>query len=322
MTANVNKTNAEAQFQSTHPRRVWLAKGRVPFAHHIVSIHTPTKGVTLLAALNPAIKEFQSTHPRRVWPHFCAKNTFHWEFQSTHPRRVWLSQGYCRPLFRGVSIHTSTKGVTSTRLPSLISYACFNPHTHEGCDGKQVTHIDTNQQVSIHTPTKGVTQRKISTTAVSKFQSTHPRRVWQPFPNYEYQYKNVSIHTPTKGVTCGCNRTSDRTQVSIHTPTKGVTRYLLLLELRQQVSIHTPTKGVTKAFFFLVSFNLCFNPHTHEGCDYCKPVRPDRTSCFNPHTHEGCDLYNIRLSRPWDVSIHTPTKGVTHFVTLTFHYSP
>ena len=33
--------------------------------------------------------------------------------------------------------------------------------------------------------------------------------------------------------------------------------------------------------------------------------------CFNPHTHEGCDkafsLYNVMPQ----VSIHTPTKGVT-----------
>ena len=34
---------------------------------------------------------------------------------------------------------------------------------------------------------------------------------------------------------------------------------------------------------------------------------------FNPHTHEGCDkafsLYNVMPQ----VSIHTPTKGVTRF---------
>ena len=34
---------------------------------------------------------------------------------------------------------------------------------------------------------------------------------------------------------------------------------------------------------------------------------------FNPHTHEGCDTSpSIPSSYDGTVSIHTPTKGVTH----------
>ena len=33
--------------------------------------------------------------------------------------------------------------------------------------------------------------------------------------------------------------------------------------------------------------------------------------CFNPHTHEGCDARIWRYDALHDVSIHTPTKGVT-----------
>ena len=33
---------------------------------------------------------------------------------------------------------------------------------------------------------------------------------------------------------------------------------------------------------------------------------------FNPHTHEGCDNQQIQPFRTKSVSIHTPTKGVTH----------
>ena len=32
---------------------------------------------------------------------------------------------------------------------------------------------------------------------------------------------------------------------------------------------------------------------------------------FNPHTHEGCDLTVIKNGKGLEVSIHTPTKGVT-----------
>ena len=33
---------------------------------------------------------------------------------------------------------------------------------------------------------------------------------------------------------------------------------------------------------------------------------------FNPHTHEGCDAKLRPVTQDFSVSIHTPTKGVTH----------
>ena len=58
------------------------------------------------------------------------------------------------------------------------------------------------------------------------------------------------------------------------------------------VSIHTPTQGVTQNGECAVGL-VCFNPHTHAGCDPVKPVDDD------------C---------PYTVSIHTPTQGVTQAV--------
>ena len=77
-----------------------------------------------------------------------------------------------------------------------------------------------------------------------------------------------------------------------------------------------------------------FNPHTHEGCDYAGNLFRCIFKSFNPHTHEGCDQSDWKLTthrtqfqsthprRVWpasrravsdnhQVSIHTPTKGVT-----------
>ena len=78
----------------------------------LVSIHTPTKGVTQLSALKMYVKKFQSTHPRRVWLANAVISAASEAFQSTHPRRVWLNTFRKNPYFSYVSIHTPTKGVT------------------------------------------------------------------------------------------------------------------------------------------------------------------------------------------------------------------
>ena len=166
-------------FQSTHPRRVWLyakwiTKGPTSFNPHThegcdvnlslrvqryqVSIHTPTKGVTLQPRNSGLQLLFQSTHPRRVWrqrpweppassgfnphTHEGCDDTLQMvvhrvpKFQSTHPRRVW-------------------QGIVLRFL--LITV------------------------VSIHTPTKGVTLTWILSVILMMFQSTHPRRVWHAY---------------------------------------------------------------------------------------------------------------------------------------------
>ena len=79
------------------------------------------------------------------------------------------------------------------------------------------------------------------------------------------------------------------------------------------VSIHTPTKGVTVEDRSNAEERLCFNPHTHEGCDNSGLITNKLTGVsihtptkgvtsktgfvlssgifsFNPHTHEGCDM--------------------------------
>ena len=56
---------------------------------------------------------------------------------------------------------------------------------------------------------------------------------------------------------------------------------------------------------------FCFNPHTHEGCDLSRCAVKTSRTCFNPHTHEGCDRKVSTVLVGVNVSIHTPTKGVT-----------
>ena len=98
------------KFQSTHPRRVWR-QIKCLLSDCPVSIHTPTQGVTTLNAVAVTASMFQSTHPRRVWQLQNRLSLLYRQFQSTHPRRVWQ---LLRDFYKSI--------------------ACFNPHTHAGCD--------------------------------------------------------------------------------------------------------------------------------------------------------------------------------------------
>ena len=143
---------------------------------HSVSIHTPTKGVTLKLKDNATTVKFQSTHPRRVWLntylHLMSFRCF-----NPHTHEGCDTALPSREGGTPVSIHTPTKGVTKRSRHTYIFSRSFNPHTHEGCDGNQLATYPI-ESVSIHTPTKGVTVRAIWLLELITFQSTHPRRVW------------------------------------------------------------------------------------------------------------------------------------------------
>ena len=123
----------------------------------VVSIHTPTKGVTCTSCLNSMPNKFQSTHPRRVWLNARMFTRTMPMFQSTHPRRVWR----------------------------------FVPISIVLRDGFQSTH-----------PRRVWLNARMFTRTMPMFQSTHPRRVWLVVRMVNHSFIVVSIHTPTKGVTC------------------------------------------------------------------------------------------------------------------------
>ena len=185
-------------FQSTHPRRVWhtsvyihlLIKRFNPHTHAgcdgfpanitdiiVVSIHTPTQGVTFRQLSISFLNMFQSTHPRRVWPILVRIQLHYFGFNPhTHAgcdRRF--------PVFAICSIsfnphtHAGCDTVTSTKQTVING---FNPHTHAGCDFR-LWFDDYLWCVSIHTPTQGVTVCAAYTNVL----------------------QHVSIHTPTQGVT-------------------------------------------------------------------------------------------------------------------------
>ena len=165
-------SNRWRMFQSTHPRRVWQLPVFGNVDNIVVSIHTPTKGVTLfllrkwcsLFSFNP------HTHEG------CDPDEFHY--------RLWQKR---------FNPHTH-EGCDRTFARLLSIVLSFNPHTHEGCDsvkrGKLIA-----KMVSIHTPTKGVTSTTLHQSGLTLFQSTHPRRVWQMYAKgYSYHLQFQSTH--------------------------------------------------------------------------------------------------------------------------------
>ena len=159
-------------FQSTHPRRVWLRfrhclkesltcfnphthagcdrSGRFTLCCSMdVSIHTPTQGVTTLAAVN-----------------------------SRNPR---------------VSIHTPTQGVTQAEVWK-VWHRSFNPHTHAGCD-QVLQHISLPYRCFNPHTHAGCDWKHLQDHHASRFQSTHPRRVWLSINAQLTLYGSFNPHT-------------------------------------------------------------------------------------------------------------------------------
>ena len=122
------------QFQSTHPRRVWLRIAYEKVGIINVSIHTPTQGVTLDIHLSYT-EIVVSIHT---------------------PTQGVTVPGFLRlSLYRCFNPHTHAGCDYTFREGYLIGFS-FNPHTHAGCDLYEPVSLP-KSIVSIHTPTQGVT---------------------------------------------------------------------------------------------------------------------------------------------------------------------
>ena len=167
---------------------------------YAISIHTPTKGVTipfhpisdLLIDFNPHSHEgSDSSQPQQC--HNCSI--------SIHTP----TKGVTKPIDRKldnttISIHTPTKGVTVKNLEMLNFVVHFNPHSHEGSDDS-IWLWNPKSNISIHTPTKGVTHHKVTLVVFHCHFNPHSHEGSDPYCPYSIVFAIISIHTPTKGVT-------------------------------------------------------------------------------------------------------------------------
>ena len=273
-------------FQSTHPRRVWLLPVYEGSSSTVVSIHTPTQGVTQGALTEKQIQTvsihtptqgvtdqlgmqsvpalFQSTHPRRVWPLPTMLSVWLISFNPhTHAGCDMAKVNISRNAY-SFNPHTHA-GCDCVMLISRYMLFSFNPHTHAGCDSGVFQSL-ASLAVSIHTPTQGVTERQ----AVLQ------------------QLAGVSIHTPTQGVT---------TPVYIHLLIKRFNPHTHAgcdadnTDYPQpiRVSIHTPTQGVTWLSVLLVTGIRFQSTHPRRVWLCCRTIIEVLLTGFNPHTHAGCD---------------------------------
>ena len=120
----------------------------------------------------------------------------------------------------------------------------------------------------------------------------------------------ISIHTPAKGVTVDDEMYAKAKEISIHTPAKGVTSTCSCLTDTGPISIHTPAKGVTFHVIQYVAQKLFQSTlPRREWQQVWTDKNGDKN--FNPHSREGSDWAYTYNALQYQISIHTPAKGVT-----------
>ena len=100
------------RFQSTLPRRERRQTIRTIIKLMIISIHTPTKGATVLRS-----------NGWKIYNHF-----------NPHSHEGSDNVGRSRCVVVEISIHTPTKGATAFIVSLVTVIIYFNPHSHEGSD--------------------------------------------------------------------------------------------------------------------------------------------------------------------------------------------
>ena len=142
------------------------------------------------------------------------------------------------------------------------------------------------------------------------FQSTHPRRVWHRRCNINIIVMSFNPHTHA-----GCDEEVKNAnkvdRVSIHTPTQGVTippsPYC-----REILFQSTHPRRVWLLPVIAVTLIKGFNPHTHAGCDISNLLYKDIPVEFqSTHPRRVWQIWRPPIYNPYNVSIHTPTQGVT-----------
>ena len=141
----------------------------------VVSIHTPTQGVTTLRV--PRVSDRFSFNPHTHAGCDNLGTTPTKTIKSFNPH-THAGCDYGTPYEmakRIVSIHTPTQGVTPGKF-HCSKRGSFNPHTHAGCD--EVVKSLLPEEVSFNPHTHaGCDNSDCANACCWSFQSTHPRRV-------------------------------------------------------------------------------------------------------------------------------------------------
>ena len=164
------------------------------------------------------------------------------------------------------------------------------------CDYKQALAI-AQESVSIHTPTWGVTEIYDILVDREKFQSTHLHEVWQWIKITTKDYSKFQ---------------------STHLHEVWLIGLLSMVNEKEFQSTHL--HEVWRYPNTYQKLPLCFNPHTYMRCDDDGRKHKRYSNSFNPHTYMRCDNKIAGVDTKGQVSIHTPTWGVTPQTTKRFNH--
>ena len=165
-----------------------------------ISIHTPTRGVTVSCIRSCSLRNISIHTPTRG---VTQSHIFHRAdrlFQSTLPQGEWPSSAKVEMTDWSISIHTPTRGVTSCTVTTWPSIQNFNPHSHKGSDNISCMRRSAFG-ISIHTPTRGVTILHFLFQSYNRFQSTLPQGEWRSRLVYLDNSTNFNPHSH-KGSDC------------------------------------------------------------------------------------------------------------------------
>ena len=275
----------------------------------VISIHTSTREVTVVAHWQKCYTIFQSTLPQGKWlcichsfilaiyfnPHFCKGSdgsrlwkAFQTWFQSTLPQGKWRAMlgGGCKDM--DISIHTSAREVTGGKVFIKRPLRNFNPHFRKGSDEMSVL-ITYLSYISIHT-----SAREVTDTAFIPINL---------LPNFNPHFRkgsdgNLILHLPIhfyfnphfrKGSDLDFFQDSFCLWISIHTSAREVTWGDTGKTAHQKSFQSTLPQGKwLPSVLFLVQRQY-FNPHFRKGSDICCIAFGQTYTYFNPHFRKGSD---------------------------------
>ena len=200
------------------------------------------------------------------------------------------------------------------------------------CDIEFDEVISKSATVSIHTPTWGVTSSLLSRDCACLFQSTHLHEVWLCMFRYMCHFSSrFNPHTYMRCDIAFMAMSHLSVRFNPHTYMRCDNFYILrayfwsfnphtymrcdgyMQKTKERNGCFNPHTYMRCDIWSSTSRSYCFsfNPHTYMRCDCMFRYMCHFSFCFNPHTYMRCDIeFNI-LGHTTDVSIHTPTWGVT-----------
>ena len=123
----------KTKFQSTHLHEVWLRYFLQSLLGLIVSIHTPTWGVTWCVTEKGHTNTSFNPHTYMRCDSKSEKKTQNQMFQSTHLHEVWRWSKTTIVVICSFNPHTYMRCDSFKVLRTVIRLS-FNPHTYMRCD--------------------------------------------------------------------------------------------------------------------------------------------------------------------------------------------